>query len=295
MSIEQGVSAFENRAATLGERRTCLVSEEDSLIRDFEEHWSLGDLEIKHRLCDLLAAQSLDCGLYIVDTRVSDMDIWPAPFTRWSDALHRNWYLLVSKMGDVPCPEYIPLKIRFFEREGLTADKLIDSAAKEFDDELARRIVVARYVASEREFIIRMESGKQYFLRLRDLREADDSEVTEVVVSEDQSYFKMSQASGNCLEIPWDVILYHCEPAYRYYKHRQSREGVGNEGVGARLRQIRKARGLSMAELARHANMHRPNVSRLEHGKYYPSLTTLERLAEALDVPVAEIVQRRSA
>lgn len=294
MSIEHGVSAFENRAATLGERRTCLVSEEDSLIRDLEEHWSLGGLEIKHRLSELLDAGSLDCGLYIVDTRVSDMDIWPAPFTRWSDALHRNWYLLVSKTGDVPCPEYIPLKMRFFEREGLTADKLIDFAAKELDDELARRIVVARYVASEREFIIRMESGKQYFLRLRDLGEADDSEVTDVVVSEDQSYFKVSQASGNRLEIPWDVILYHCEPAYRYYKRGQSREGLGNEEVGARLRQIRKARGLSVAELARHANMHRPNVSRLEHGKYYPSLTTLERLAEALEVPVAEVIQRRS-
>ena len=41
--------------------------------------------------------------------------------------------------------------------------------------------------------------------------------------------------------------------------------------------------------------MKRPNLSRLEHGQHLPSLETLERVAAALAVPVAELVAVREA
>jgi len=38
--------------------------------------------------------------------------------------------------------------------------------------------------------------------------------------------------------------------------------------------------------------MKRPNLSRLESGKHQPSLETMERIAEALGVTVAEILTK---
>jgi len=40
--------------------------------------------------------------------------------------------------------------------------------------------------------------------------------------------------------------------------------------------------------------MERPNLSRLEHGRHLPSLDTLERIAEALEVPIAALLAQRS-
>lgn len=60
-----------------------------------------------------------------------------------------------------------------------------------------------------------------------------------------------------------------------------------------RLRELRKRKGLTITELARRGEMERPNLSRIEHGKHRPSLETLERLSEALGVPVAELVRNR--
>jgi transcriptional regulator with XRE-family HTH domain len=41
--------------------------------------------------------------------------------------------------------------------------------------------------------------------------------------------------------------------------------------------------------------MKRPNLSRLEHGKHLPSLETLEQLADALEVPVAQLLVREDS
>ncbi|MBI4218826.1 MAG: helix-turn-helix transcriptional regulator, partial [Chloroflexi bacterium] len=38
------------------------------------------------------------------------------------------------------------------------------------------------------------------------------------------------------------------------------------------------------------AGMHRPNLSRLEAGRHEPSLDILEKVANALGVPVADLV-----
>lgn len=56
------------------------------------------------------------------------------------------------------------------------------------------------------------------------------------------------------------------------------------ERVGQHLRRLRAARGLSQARLAEHAGLTPELVSRIERGAKEPRLSTLERLAVALDV-----------
>jgi len=52
--------------------------------------------------------------------------------------------------------------------------------------------------------------------------------------------------------------------------------------LGERLRALRKAAGITQAELARRTGIHRPNIARLESGRHTPSLETLARITAAM-------------
>jgi transcriptional regulator with XRE-family HTH domain len=57
-------------------------------------------------------------------------------------------------------------------------------------------------------------------------------------------------------------------------------------GVGARLKQLRQQRGLSMVQLAREVGVTNGMISQIENHLADPSLTTLRKLAQVLGVPV---------
>ena len=67
---------------------------------------------------------------------------------------------------------------------------------------------------------------------------------------------------------------------------------VAIDGVrlGARLRELRVAAGLTQAELARRTGIHRPNIARVEAGRHTPSLETLARLASAIGVSTTTVL-----
>ncbi len=65
--------------------------------------------------------------------------------------------------------------------------------------------------------------------------------------------------------------------------------------VGLRIRQLRKNRGLSIEELAHLAGVHPNYLSEAERGKKNFSLTTLEKLAKALNAAVSELFSGRTA
>ena len=62
------------------------------------------------------------------------------------------------------------------------------------------------------------------------------------------------------------------------------------EIFGARLRELRLARGLTQEQLAERSRSNKPFISNLERGRTSPTLGMLIRLAEALDCRVAELV-----
>lgn len=66
---------------------------------------------------------------------------------------------------------------------------------------------------------------------------------------------------------------------------------VQTPGIGARVASYRKARGLTMRELARRAKLGESskNVGRIEIGEVRPRGATLGRLAAALDVSVEQL------
>lgn len=58
----------------------------------------------------------------------------------------------------------------------------------------------------------------------------------------------------------------------------------------ARLRELRRSRGLTQLELAEKAHVTVSYVSRLEAGSAAPGIDLVERLAEALQVSVADLL-----
>lgn len=65
--------------------------------------------------------------------------------------------------------------------------------------------------------------------------------------------------------------------------------------VVERLRAERLARGWTQKELAARSGIERANIARLEAGKHSPRLDTLEALAGALGLPMAELFETARA
>ena len=61
-----------------------------------------------------------------------------------------------------------------------------------------------------------------------------------------------------------------------------------NNTFGARLREIRKSRGLTQQALAEKANIDDKHLCRIENGKYFPTHTTLNKLLNALELTLEE-------
>ena len=61
--------------------------------------------------------------------------------------------------------------------------------------------------------------------------------------------------------------------------------------VAAQVREIRKARHLSQRQLASRMQVPRTYISKIENGKAIPTLGSLERLADALEVDMRQLVR----
>lgn len=62
--------------------------------------------------------------------------------------------------------------------------------------------------------------------------------------------------------------------------------------LGARVRALREARDWSQEELAEQAGLHRTYVSAVERGVRNPTVTVMARIAAALEVSLAVLVER---
>lgn len=60
--------------------------------------------------------------------------------------------------------------------------------------------------------------------------------------------------------------------------------------VAVRLRELRQARHLSQRQLAARLDVPRTYISKIENGRAMPTLSSLQRLSTALEVPMCEMV-----
>lgn len=63
------------------------------------------------------------------------------------------------------------------------------------------------------------------------------------------------------------------------------------KSVGDRVRELRNQRGWYQQELANRAGVSMQTVSNLETGRYSPQLGKLSKIADALGVPLADLLR----
>jgi len=147
------------------------------------------------------------------------------------------------------------------------------------------------YIQEERVFSCTLKNGKVYFLKRADITEDDGSKIKNIVIDKDYYYFTVYLESGKEYSIPWDFVLSKCERNYEFYKDKTI-ERITPEEIGDRIRKVRKSNKLTQDELATKTGIERPNITRIELGKHYPALETLEKISEALGISVANLVAK---
>lgn len=70
---------------------------------------------------------------------------------------------------------------------------------------------------------------------------------------------------------------------------------MGAAELGMKVRELRRERGWSQQQLARGASLSRNFVAQIERGESTPTVATLERLAAALAVTIAELLGQEDA
>lgn len=78
-------------------------------------------------------------------------------------------------------------------------------------------------------------------------------------------------------------------PALREVDQPAPEEGRLERAIGVQVRRIRQASGATLAEMAVRTGISKPMLSKIENAQTSCSLTTLARLADALDVPVTSL------
>jgi transcriptional regulator with XRE-family HTH domain len=138
-----------------------------------------------------------------------------------------------------------------------------------------------------------MDNGKTYAMPLIALEKAEDwdpkAKPKDVNIIHDGYAAIVEFNTGVKIDFASDFVLHVCEPSYAYYR-RNSRAA---SGVGARIREIRQARGLTLDALAAKCGIAKPNLSRLENDKVSPKFETLNTIAAALDTHPALLVSVR--
>jgi transcriptional regulator with XRE-family HTH domain len=70
------------------------------------------------------------------------------------------------------------------------------------------------------------------------------------------------------------------------------KERVLEMNIGAKIRELRREKKISQAELARQADLHKNTMSLIERGEStFPHRETLQRIADVLEVPVRALLE----
>ncbi|TCC99102.1 XRE family transcriptional regulator [Pedobacter frigidisoli] len=66
------------------------------------------------------------------------------------------------------------------------------------------------------------------------------------------------------------------------------------KNIGQRIKELRKQQGMPQIELAVELNYEKSNMSRLESGRVNPRVSTLLKVAQALNVELKDLIDFKS-
>jgi putative transcriptional regulator len=116
----------------------------------------------------------------------------------------------------------------------------------------------------------------------------DGSEITGIELAEDAMSARLALVNGSECLLEASTVVAKTQ-AVAGGTNGADALTLDGPRLGARLRALRIAAGLTQAELARRTGIHRPNIARVEAGRHTPSLETLGRLTVAIGVSPTEL------
>ena len=81
---------------------------------------------------------------------------------------------------------------------------------------VTRRLAGVEYLGKMEAVVFRFEDGRIFGVPVGELQGLDESPVKRVFISFHGHEATIEQFSGNRLEVPWDVVLYHADPTRPY-------------------------------------------------------------------------------
>ena len=130
--------------------------------------------------------------------------------------------------------------------------------------------------------------GCKGVIPFRDLQEIGDPANLKGIELPNPYEVNIIKAKGDIVELPWDFARNYCDNTYK-----AKEEAIGINGqlsLGAQIKAIRRARGISQSELANAAGIGRITEVRIENGEQSPRYETLVMISRALGLSLADVL-----
>ncbi len=245
--------------------------------------------------------------VYVIDASGTPFDTLPWPQVEMAGEPPSRFLFAASDVDDLADWGELPPRSVVVDRdEGLLPrlKALLEPALG--NDHGGKRFAHFAAIPSRRAVFFALADGRTYVISLKELGIEDTSPVSALSLTADGYAVLIRQLSGTESVVPWDMVLYLAEPEYRRHLQEGSppdplapnHVNSGAEGadeqkgvvIGRRIRLERARRRWTLADMSARTRIKVPNLSRLERGRHTPSLETLEKVADALGMPVAALV-----
>jgi len=178
-------------------------------------------------------------------------------------------------------------------RNGADIHRLASTLGRRADSSRPRRFEYLTVSPRANELLALLGDGTVVLVPRPVAEEDDGSEVSSIELGSDAQTATLKLGSGAEVTLRAGAV---CDSNKDSAEHHSAGNGINGVSavdgarLGARLRELRLAAGLTQAELARRTGIHRPNIARVEAGRHTPSLETLARLASAIGVPTTVVL-----
>jgi len=181
-------------------------------------------------------------------------------------------------------------------RNGTDIQRLASTLGRRADAGRPRRFEYLTVSPRANELLALLGDGTVVLVPRPVAEDDDGSEVSSIELGADAQTATLKLGSGRELTLRAGAVCDSNKDNGDHADHYGNGNGangvsaVDGARLGARLRELRLAAGLTQAELARRTGIHRPNIARVEAGRHTPSLETLARLASAIGVPTTVVL-----
>ena len=168
---------------------------------------------------------------------------------------------------------------------------ILEDLNKLFELDMDKKFERVDYLEGEKVYACTFKDMKKFFLKRSSILDNVDSGITGITIDKGGYHFTIEYASGENSTIPWDFVKSICDEKYEYYRSNDQTD-VSAQEIGQKIKEYRQLKKMTQEQLAIKSGIQRANIARIESGKHRPYLETLEKIAEAFQMPVAYIVAR---